>query len=85
MVTVYHLVNRRNGLLLKENLLQVKNGDLAVVKMIPNGEVCLESFADYPNLGKIVIRLDKGRIAHGIILNVEKKKTQDQGISKKKK
>lgn len=46
---------------------------MGLVKLIPLKPVCVETFADYPRLGRIAVH-DMGQtVAVGIIKEVEKK------------
>lgn len=45
-------IDRRSGKKLEENPKFLKSGDAAIVDMSPGKPMCVESFSDYPPLGK---------------------------------
>ena len=49
-------IDRRSGKILEENPEFIKTGDAAYVKMVPTKPMCVETFADYPPLGRFAIR-----------------------------
>ncbi|CAF3214109.1 unnamed protein product [Rotaria sp. Silwood2] len=62
----------------------VKSGDCAIVKLIPTKPMCVEKFADYPSLGRFIVRDMRQTVAVGIIKDVEKRtpnRTLDNYIS----
>ncbi|XP_070534238.1 elongation factor 1-alpha [Ptychodera flava] len=64
--------DRRSGKKLEDNPKSVKSGDAAIVEMIPSKPMCVESFADYPPLGRFAVRDMKQTVAVGVIKAVEK-------------
>jgi len=64
--------DRRSGKKLEDNPKSVKSGDAAIVEMIPNKPMCVESFADYPPLGRFAVRDMKQTVAVGVIKEVTK-------------
>ena len=50
----------------------VKSGDAAIVKMIPSKPMCVDSFADYPPLGRFAVRDMRQTVAVGVIKSVDK-------------
>lgn len=49
-------IDRRSGKKLEDNPKFLKSGDAAIVDMIPGKPMCVESFSEYPPLGKSSIR-----------------------------
>lgn len=49
-------IDRRSGKKLEDNPKALKSGDAAIVDMIPGKPMCVESFSEYPPLGKIKCR-----------------------------
>lgn len=45
-------IDRRSGKKLEDNPKSLKSGDAAIVEMIPGKPMCVESFSQYPPLGK---------------------------------
>ena len=52
----------------------IKKGDTAVIQIVPSKAVCVESFSQYPPLGRFAIRDMKRTIGVGVIKEVTKKK-----------
>ncbi|KAF9281998.1 translation elongation factor EF-1 alpha, partial [Mortierella antarctica] len=50
----------------------IKSGDAAIVKMIPSKPLCVESFQEYPPLGRFAVRDMRQTVAVGVIKSVEK-------------
>lgn len=65
-------IDRRSGKKLEDNPKFVKSGDAAIVKMIPQKPMCVESFADYPPLGRFAVRDMRQTVAVGVIKSVDK-------------
>merc|ERR1712051_111668 len=59
--------DRRSGKKLEDNPKFVKSGDAAMVDMIPSKPMCVESFSDYPPLGRFAVRDMKQTVAVGVI------------------
>lgn len=49
-------IDRRSGKKLEDNPKFLKSGDAAIVDMTPGKPMCVESFSEYPPLGKCVSR-----------------------------
>lgn len=45
-------IDRRSGKKLEDNPKSLKSGDAAIVEMVPGKPMCVESFSEYPPLGK---------------------------------
>lgn len=50
----------------------VKSGDAAIVKLIPSKPMCVESYSEYPPLGRFAVRDMRQTVAVGVIKSVEK-------------
>jgi elongation factor 1-alpha len=57
---------------LEENPPFIKTGDAAVVHLIPTKPLVVESFTNFPPLGRFAVRDMKRTIAVGVIKQVEK-------------
>jgi len=68
--------DRRSGKKLEDNPKFVKSGDAAMVDMVPSKPMCVESFSDYPPLGRFAVRDMKQTVAVGVIKTVEKAEAQ---------
>ncbi|WP_417935127.1 elongation factor 1-alpha C-terminal domain-related protein, partial [Enterococcus faecium] len=64
--------DRRTGKKLEDNPKCVKSGDAAMVDLVPSKPMCVESFSDYPPLGRFAVRDMKQTVAVGVIKSVEK-------------
>jgi elongation factor 1-alpha len=65
-------IDRRSGKKLEDNPKFVKSGDAAIVKMVPSKPMCVESFQEYPPLGRFAVRDMRQTVAVGVIKSVEK-------------
>jgi elongation factor 1-alpha len=66
-------VDRRSGKVLEENPKFIKVGDCAKIKIRPTKAMCVETFTDYPPLGRFAVRDMKSTVAVGVIKEVAKK------------
>ncbi|KAK1173578.1 elongation factor 1-alpha isoform X1 [Acipenser oxyrinchus oxyrinchus] len=73
-------MDRRTGKKLEDHPLVLTSGDAATVKLVPKKPLCVESFFEYPPLGRFAARDLKQTIAVGVIKSVEKR----NGSQKKK-
>jgi len=64
--------DRRSGKTLEEAPKALKSGDAGIVEMHPSKPMCVESFADYPPLGRFAVRDMRQTVAVGVIKSVEK-------------
>jgi len=65
-------IDRRSGKVLEETPNFVKSGDAAMVNMIPSKPMCVESFSEYPPLGRFAVRDMRQTVAVGVIKTVVK-------------
>merc|ERR1712113_687675 len=63
-------IDRRNGKVLEENPKFVKPSDCAIVQIKPTKPMCVESFTDFPPLGRFAVRDMKRTVAVGVIKTV---------------
>jgi elongation factor 1-alpha len=70
-------IDRRTGKSVEDNPKFVKSGDAAIVKMVPSKPMCVESFTEYPPLGRFAVRDMRQTVAVGVIKSVDK--TQGTG------
>merc|ERR1712243_188056 len=66
-------IDRRSGKKLEDNPKALKSGDAAIVEMIPGKPMCVESFQEYPPLGRFAVRDMRQTVAVGVIKSVDKK------------
>merc|ERR1712137_259607 len=60
-------IDRRSGKVLEENPKFVKSGDAAMVEMIPTKPLCVETFTEFPPLGRFAVRDMRQTVAVGVI------------------
>ncbi|CAD6569703.1 MAG: translation elongation factor EF-1 alpha [Tremellales sp. Tagirdzhanova-0007] len=65
-------IDRRTGKVMEANPKFVKTGDAAIVKLISQKPLCVETYADYPPLGRFAVRDMRQTVAVGVIKTVEK-------------
>jgi elongation factor 1-alpha len=66
-------IDRRTGKETEENPPHVKTGDSAMITITPTKPMCVESFSEYPPLGRFAVRDMKQTVAVGVIKGVDKK------------
>jgi len=66
-------IDRRSGKKMEDNPKFVKSGDAAIVVLTPSKPMCVESFSQYPPLGRFAVRDMRQTVAVGVIKSVEKK------------
>ena len=66
-------IDRRKGTVMEANPKFIKAGDAARVIMIPKKNMCVETFTEYPPLGRFAVRDMKRTVAVGVIKEVTKK------------
>jgi len=66
-------IDRRTGKVIEAEPKNIKSGDAALVRMIPQKSMCVESFNQYPPLGRFAVRDMKQTVAVGVIKEVVKK------------
>jgi len=64
--------DRRSGKTLEESPKFLKSGDAGIVELHPSKPMCVESFSDYPPLGRFAVRDMRQTVAVGVIKSVEK-------------
>jgi len=65
-------MDRRSGKVKEENPKSIKKGDAAMVVMEPSKPMCVETFKEFPPLGRFAVRDMKQTVAVGVIKGVEK-------------
>merc|ERR1712166_1157419 len=83
--TIKAKIDRRTGKTTEENPEFIKSGDAAMVELAPTKPMCVETFADYPPLGRFAVRDMKQTVAVGVIRSVVKKEADVAAGGKKKK
>jgi elongation factor 1-alpha len=70
--TLLSKINKRTGQKMEDEPKSVKSGEAAMVKLIPTKPLCVESFAEYPPLGRFAVRDMRQTVAVGVIKAVDK-------------
>ena len=65
-------IDRRTGKATEEEPKFVKNGDSALIILKPTKPMCVESFTEYPPLGRFAVRDMKQTVAVGVIKSTTK-------------
>ena len=66
-------IDRRTGKVIEENPKSIKNGDASIVKLEPSKPMCVETFTEYPPLGRFAVRDMRQTVAVGVIKKVTTK------------
>ncbi|MDE1833596.1 MAG: translation elongation factor EF-1 subunit alpha [Candidatus Micrarchaeota archaeon] len=60
----------KSGQTLEKNPETIKTGDVAIVKIKPTKPICIEKFADFPQLGRFAVRDMGETVGAGVILDI---------------
>ncbi|XP_055512217.1 elongation factor 1-alpha 1-like [Leucoraja erinacea] len=66
-------IDRRSGKKIEDAPKSIKSGDAAIVSLTPSKPLCVESFSEYPPLGRFAVRDMRQTVAVGVIKAVTKK------------
>jgi len=66
-------IDRRTGKEIEAEPKEIKNQEACIVQMIPQKSMCVETFSEYPPLGRFAVRDMKQTVAVGVIKLVDKK------------
>jgi len=70
--TLLEKIDRRTGKSVEDAPKFVKSGDACMVKMVPSKPMCVETFNEYPPLGRFAVRDMRQTVAVGVIKAVVK-------------
>jgi elongation factor 1-alpha len=65
-------MDKRTGKKVEDNPKMVKNGDACIVNMVPSKPMCVESYKNYPPLGRFAVRDMRQTVAVGVVKKVNK-------------
>jgi len=65
--TLLQKINKRTGEVVEEAPKAIKTGDAAIVNVVPSKPMCVESFKEYPPLGRFAVRDMRQTVAVGVI------------------
>jgi elongation factor 1-alpha len=71
--TLLSKIDRRTGKEQESEPKEIKNNEACIVKLVPQKSMVVETFAEYPPLGRFAVRDMKQTVAVGVIKLVEKK------------
>ncbi|ONK67654.1 uncharacterized protein A4U43_C05F2330 [Asparagus officinalis] len=66
-------IDRRSGKELEKEPVFLKSGDSGLVDMVPTKPMVVETFSEYPPLGRFAVRDTRQTVAVGVIKSVQKK------------
>jgi len=72
-------VDRRSGKEIEKEPKNIKSGDAAIVKLIPSKPMVVETFTEYPPLGRFAVRDMRQTVAVGVIKEVTRKVKDAKG------
>ena len=81
--TLLSKINKRTGQKMEDEPKFIKSGEAAMVKLIPTKPLCVESFSDYPPLGRFAVRDMRQTVAVGVIKAVNKDAWKDPALTAK--
>jgi len=74
-------VDRRSGKELEKEPKNIKSGDSAIIRLVPTKPMVVETFTEYPPLGRFAVRDMRQTVAVGVIKEVTKK-SKDSKVTK---
>jgi len=80
-VEILTKVDRRSGQELEKAPKNIKTGDAAMVLMSPTKPMCVETFSEYPPLGRFAVRDMRQTVAVGVIKEVTRKQPGKGGAT----
>jgi elongation factor 1-alpha len=75
-------IDRRTGKEQEAEPKEIKNQEACIVKMVPQKPMVVETFTEYPPLGRFAVRDMKRTVAVGVIKSVDKKTNEKGKVTK---
>jgi len=76
-------IDKRTGKETEVEPKAIKSGDAGMIELIPQKPMVVETFADFPPLGRFAVRDMKQTVAVGVIKETTKKEKTGPGAGKK--
>jgi len=73
------LMDKRTGKKVEDNPKFLKSGQAGIVEMVPSKPLCVESYAEYPPLGRFAVRDMRKTVAVGVIKSVLRQQKDAKG------
>jgi elongation factor 1-alpha len=75
-------LDQRSGQVLEENPDFVKKGESMIAKLVPLKPMCIETYKEFPQLGRFAVRDMGMTVAVGVVTKVTKKKMEKKAAKK---
>jgi elongation factor 1-alpha len=75
-------IDRRTGKEMEKDPKALKSGDASMIRLVPSKPMVVESFAEYPPLGRFAVRDMRQTVAVGVIKEVTKKAASTATVTK---
>jgi len=73
------LMDKRTGKKVEDNPKFIKSGQASIVELIPTKPMCVESYSEYPPLGRFAVRDMRKTVAVGVIKSIQREHKDAKG------